>query len=125
MKLTRQARIVLEHLRTSHLTSWQAEGVYRIRRLASRINELKTVGFAIDKETMQDATGQRYTRYSLSRAQRRRKEPINPPVEQKKTGAGYAKSHIDCPNCGTRFVFAADYCHSCGFDRNGLIGGDL
>lgn len=80
LKLTRQALIVRDHLRKdAHLTSWQAEGVYRIRRLASRIDELRAAGYEIDTQTMKDATGQRYTRYSFSRAQKRRAEPIGLP----------------------------------------------
>lgn len=71
MKLTPQAQTVLNHLRMhDYLTSWQAEGVYRIRRLASRIDELAAAGFEIAKEPMRDATGQRYTRYFLSKRQR-------------------------------------------------------
>lgn len=80
MKLSRQAKIVLDHLRNNpHMTSWQAEGVYRIRRLASRIDELRAAGYEIVKSTVNDATGQRYTRYSLSRRQARRERPILPP----------------------------------------------
>jgi len=80
MKLTRQAAVVRDHLYANqHLTSWQAEGVYRIRRLASRISELKQAGYDIQKATMEDATGQRYTRYSFTRAQRRTRRPVNEP----------------------------------------------
>jgi len=80
MKLSRQTRLVRDHLYASdHLTSWQAEGVYRIRRLASRISELKSAGYDILKERCEDATGQPYTRYSFSKAQRRRRTPINEP----------------------------------------------
>lgn len=77
--LSPQAKTVLDHLRTNqHLTSWQAEGVYRIRRLASRIDELRAAGYEIVTQTQQDATGQRYTRYALSRNQRRAKRPLLP-----------------------------------------------
>lgn len=82
MKLTRQAALVRDHLYANqHLTSWQAEGVYRIRRLASRVSELKNAGYEITKETMEDATGQRYTRYSFSKAQRRNKRPLAEPKQ--------------------------------------------
>lgn len=78
--LSRQARTVLAHLKdNSHLTSWQAEGVYRIRRLASRIDELRAAGYEVETSTALDATGQRYTRYSLSRRQRRAKSPLLEP----------------------------------------------
>lgn len=64
MKLSRQARLVLDYLRSNlHLTPWQAEGVFHIRRLASRIDELRAAGYEVEKETREDAKGQRYTRY--------------------------------------------------------------
>lgn len=78
--LSPQARTVLSHLRTNqHLTAWQAEGVYRIRRLASRVDELRAAGFEVCTEIARDASGQRYTRYSLSRAQKRAKVPLLAP----------------------------------------------
>ncbi len=81
-KLCRQSQLVRDHLFSAqHLTSWQAEGVYRIRRLASRISELKNAGYDIVKERMEDATGQPYTRYSFSKAQRRTRKPLNQPRE--------------------------------------------
>lgn len=81
-RLSRQANLVLNHLRTeAHLTSWQAEGVYRIRRLASRVSELKNAGYAIEKRRCEDATGQPYTRYSFSKAQKRSPRPLNEPVK--------------------------------------------
>jgi len=75
--LSRQSRLVLDHLRSNqHLTSWQAEGVYRIRRLASRVDELRAAGYEVTTSRAEDATGQSYTRYSLSRRQRRAKRPL-------------------------------------------------
>ena len=85
MHLSRQARLVLDHLYSNaHLTSWHAEGVYRIRRLASRISELKNAGYAIMKKRCKDATGQAYTRYSLARTQRRTTRPLNPAVQSQR-----------------------------------------
>jgi hypothetical protein len=79
MKLSPQSKTVLSHLRTeSHITSWQAEGVYRIRRLASRIDEIVAVGYDVLKTEAKDATGQRYIRYSLTATQKRYAGPINP-----------------------------------------------
>jgi hypothetical protein len=79
MKLSRQASLVLAHLRAEkHITSWQAEGVYRIRRLASRIDEVVAAGFEVLKERQEDATGQSYTRYSFSERQRRADFPLHP-----------------------------------------------
>jgi len=83
MKLSRQANLIVDHLYTNqHITSWQAEGVYRVRRLASRITELKRAGYDIRKERCQDATGQSYTRYSFTRAQKRRGAPVNTPSKE-------------------------------------------
>jgi hypothetical protein len=80
MNLPLQSRTVLSHLRAeSHITSWQAEGVYRIRRLASRIDEIVAAGYEITKTEARDATGQRYMRYALSATQKRYSGPINPP----------------------------------------------
>lgn len=77
MKLTPQAKTVLNHLRQcQHLTSLQAEGVYRIRRLASRIDELRAAGYGINKSVAKDVTGQRYTRYFLTPAQAVSKTPV-------------------------------------------------
>lgn len=80
MKLPPQSKTVLAHLRAeAHLTSWQAEGVYRIRRLASRIDEIVAAGYDVIKTEAKDTTGQRYIRYSLSGAQKRRATPLFPP----------------------------------------------
>lgn len=77
MKLTPQAQIVVDHLTNNpHLTSLQAEGVYRIRRLAARISELKKAGYDIEKSMKVDATGQRYTRYSFTGPQKRAHRPL-------------------------------------------------
>ncbi|KGK67061.1 MULTISPECIES: helix-turn-helix domain-containing protein [Xanthomonas] len=79
MKLSRQANLIVDHLyNNQHITSWQAEGVYRVRRLASRITELNRAGYDIRKERCEDATGQSYTRYSFTRAQKRRSTPVHP-----------------------------------------------
>ncbi len=79
MNLPPQSKTVLAHLRAEpHITSWQAEGVYRIRRLASRIDEIVAAGYEVIKTEARDATGQRYIRYSLSATQKRYCGPINP-----------------------------------------------
>ncbi|MBB6246368.1 helix-turn-helix domain-containing protein [Rhodanobacter sp. A1T4] len=80
MNLPPQSKTVLAHLRAeAHITSWQAEGVYRIRRLASRIDEIVAAGYEVIKTEARDATGQRYIRYSLSATQKRYAGPIHPP----------------------------------------------
>lgn len=80
MKLTHQCATIVDHLRTRSLSSWEAEGVYRIRRLASRISELVALGYEVEKRRSTDATGQPYVRYSFSRRQKRRVTPVNTPV---------------------------------------------
>jgi hypothetical protein len=80
MKLSLQARTVLAHLRAEpHITSWTAEGVYGIRRLASRVDEIVAAGYEIKKTEARDRRGQRYVRYALSLAQLARDEPIYAP----------------------------------------------
>jgi hypothetical protein len=79
MKLSRQAILVADHLRhNGSLSSWEAEGVYRIRRLASRVSELTNAGYEIEKSRSADATGQPYVRYQFSRRQKRALRPLLP-----------------------------------------------
>lgn len=81
-KLSRQAALVRDHLFTrGSLSSWEAEGVYRIRRLASRVSELKNAGYGIEKTRSTDATGQPYTRYAFSKTQLRTRKPVNVAVK--------------------------------------------
>ena len=78
-KLPPQSANVLKHLREEgSISQWEAHGVYGIRRLASRIDEIVAAGWDIEKEEKRDAKGQRYIRYSLSVAQRRFNFPMNP-----------------------------------------------
>jgi hypothetical protein len=109
MKLSLQSRTVLSHLRAeSHITSWQAEGVYRIRRLASRIDEIVAAGFDVLKTEAKDATGQRYIRYSLSATQKRYVRPINP-VRVREVRYSIKQISDACTaadlSCAARFVF--------------------
>lgn len=54
------------HLRChGSITSVEAEAIYRCRRLASRIDELRKAGMKIISATRHDPTGQRYVRYVL------------------------------------------------------------
>ena len=96
MKLSPQSNKVLTHLRAeSHITSWQAEGVYRIRRLASRIDEIVAAGYGITKDEAKDATGQRYIRYSLSAPQKLYHGPINPARERVVRQDTYTLSQVE------------------------------
>jgi len=59
--------------RNDHITAMQAIGVFKIMRLASRIEELRDQLFRVDdtrrihSETVRDARGTRYVRYRLVR----------------------------------------------------------
>jgi hypothetical protein len=78
-KLPPQSTIVLNHLRAEgSISQWEAHGVYGIRRLASRIDEIVAAGWDLVKEEKRDAKGQRYIRYDLSPAQRRMAFPLHP-----------------------------------------------
>ena len=51
-----------------YVTQLIARQVLGIERLASRIHDLKKLGFPIDKETCEDMAGSRYVRYSFNRS---------------------------------------------------------
>jgi len=66
-----QPHRVLEHLMTKgSISQVEAEAVYKIRRLASRIHELKNDGWNVGRMLKQDAMGQKYARYFLKRPYR-------------------------------------------------------
>ncbi len=61
-----QKELILAHLnQTGSISSVEAEAVYKIRRLASRIDELRQAGHQIISAKRRDPTGQRYVRYVL------------------------------------------------------------
>lgn len=64
--MTPQVKTILTHLQ-KHGSISQAEAglIYKIRALPRRIADLKAEGFTIKSELKQDATGQRYARYTL------------------------------------------------------------
>lgn len=65
MKLSKQCKLVLQHIRQhGYITPLVAKN-YGIDRLASRIFDLKTFGFDIVTEMHRDMAGKRYTRYAL------------------------------------------------------------
>lgn len=53
--------------RKGAITSLEAQGVLRCRRLPARILELKRLGHRIVTELKFDPTGQKYARYHLQR----------------------------------------------------------
>ena len=68
----------VEKLRTyldryPYITPLVAKQVLGIERLASRIYDLKRLGYEIDKETCRDMSGKRYTRYLRNGKQKRRR----------------------------------------------------
>jgi hypothetical protein len=65
--MTPQAMTILAHLmQAGPLTGVEAEQVYRVRHLPARIFELRNAGHRIHSAVKHDATGQRYTRYSIA-----------------------------------------------------------
>lgn len=66
MQTVNQEHQVLNHLRRAgSITRVEAEALYRIRHLPTRIFNLKKSGVDILSTTKKDVTGQRYTRYTL------------------------------------------------------------
>lgn len=62
-----QTRKVLAHMEQhSSISPLEAFGVYRITRLAARINEIRDAGVEIITTMKRDATGTRYASYSLA-----------------------------------------------------------
>lgn len=61
-----QHELIIEHFRSGKtLSQMEATGLYRISRLASRVDELRKQGWPILTEMREDRTGRRYARYSL------------------------------------------------------------
>lgn len=63
---SQEGKVLLHLIRVGRLTQLQALELYRVHRLASRISALKLhYGLEIMARTKRDATGTRYTEYSL------------------------------------------------------------
>lgn len=61
-----QLFLIINHfVHEGSITQVEAAEVYKIRRLASRISELKDDGWKIGRSMKYDLAGQRYVRYSL------------------------------------------------------------
>lgn len=58
--------VLLHMLRKATITQVEAHELYRVYRLASRINDLKNLGVEIVATPVLDLTGRRYVRYSLA-----------------------------------------------------------
>lgn len=62
-----QLRQIGTHLcERGSISQLEAEALYRVKRLASRIHELGRIGVNIRKEFKNDLTGKRYVRYHLA-----------------------------------------------------------
>ena len=60
-----QHELIIEHFRSGRsLSQMEALGVYKIQRLASRIDELRQMGWPIVTKMKIDPAGSRYARYS-------------------------------------------------------------
>jgi hypothetical protein len=60
-----QKYVILEHLKIRGISQVEAQEVYKIRRLAARISEMKNDNFPIKSVLKKDLTQQRYAKYYL------------------------------------------------------------
>lgn len=61
-----QVQSLIAHLTAGKtITQLEARQVYGIERLASRVDDARKLGYAIDAQTKHDEAGKRYTQYSL------------------------------------------------------------
>lgn len=66
LKPSSQLHKILAHiLRRGSITQVEAHELYRVYRLASRINDLKNLGVVFVKNKKVDLTGTRYVEYAL------------------------------------------------------------
>ncbi|OQW34842.1 MAG: hypothetical protein A4E20_01310 [Nitrospira sp. SG-bin2] len=64
---TNQNRAVLNHIiMKGSISPLEADSLYRVKRLTSRIHELKKMGANIVGEFRKDNTGKRYVRYYIA-----------------------------------------------------------
>lgn len=69
-----QKQVILQHLQSTDentgklrsISQIEAVGLYRIMRLASRVDELRKDGHRIGTTMRTDITGKRYARYALA-----------------------------------------------------------
>lgn len=62
---SQNGKILLHLIKLGTITQVEAHELYRVYRLASRINDLKNYGIELVKNTKIDQTGVRYTEYAL------------------------------------------------------------
>lgn len=63
---TQNYDVLLHLMQKPTITQVEAHELYRVYRLASRINDLKNLGVLIVSTRVVDLTGRNYTRYSLA-----------------------------------------------------------
>jgi hypothetical protein len=63
---SQNGRLLNHLLRVGSITQLEANELYRIHRLASRINDLKNLGVSIYALPLIDPTGVKYVRYQLA-----------------------------------------------------------
>jgi hypothetical protein len=64
---TNQLKVVLNHIiMKGSISQLEADELYRVKRLTSRITELKGLGVAVVAEMRRDNTGKRYARYFIA-----------------------------------------------------------
>lgn len=62
---SQNGKVVLHLLKRGSITQVEAHELYRVYRLASRINDLKNLGLRLVAQAKVDLTGTRYVEYSL------------------------------------------------------------
>lgn len=64
---TNQMKAVLNHIiMKGSISQLEADELYRVKRLTSRVTELKKLGVSIVAEMRRDNTGKRYARYFIA-----------------------------------------------------------
>jgi hypothetical protein len=64
---TNQCHAVLDHvIRKGSISQLEADSLYRVKRLTSRVTELKAKGVSLIAEIRHDNTGKRYARYFIA-----------------------------------------------------------
>ena len=60
-----QKHAILEHLKVRGISQVEAQEVYKIRRLAARISEMKNDNYPIKSVLKKDLAQQRYSKYYI------------------------------------------------------------
>lgn len=62
---SQQGKVLLHLIKRGTITQVEAHELYRVYRLASRINDLKNLGIFLYARSKTDLTGTRYVEYAL------------------------------------------------------------